>query len=279
MLLLRVMGGLSIEIEAADPSFLRRPRLQSLLVLFAGFGPDGVSRDALHALLWPESDTGAARGSLKQLLYQARELGRLPIVRGDGATARLDPDGVRVDAWTFADAVSRQNPTGVVAAYAGVFADGFVAPPELDELGRWVERRRAAMEEQYEGALSALCHEASIAGDLDGLIRYRRRLVAVDPLSSRAALGLMEALALAGDRPAALSAARAHRAVVRAELDSEPDPSLVRYELALRRGDTERVVERASLVAPIADVAPMRPSPRRPAVDAPRTRPLWLDEM
>ena len=261
MLLLRALGGLSIEGASAADGFLQRPRVLSLLALLAGGGSAGLARDSVLALLWPESDTCRARANLKQLAFQARRLGGLPIALGEGGVVRLDVEPGRVDVWTFEEAVRRNDRTAMVRAYGGAFLDGFVPPPGLDELGRWIERRRAALREHYRSALGALCTEAAAVGDMDGLIGHRRRLVDLDPLSSRAALSLMHALVAADDRPAALAAARTHARRVRAELDAEPDPTLLRFELELRRlSDAE--VELPGVGVALADVP--APRARRP---------------
>jgi DNA-binding SARP family transcriptional activator len=262
MLVLRALGGLSVEGTTAAEGFLHRPRVLSLLALLSGGGSAGIARDCALALLWPESDTCRARASLKQLAFQTRRLGGVPIVLGDGGLIRLDADPGCVDVWTFEAAARRYDRQAMMRAYGGPFVDGFVPPHELDELGRWIERRRAALREQYESALGALCTEAAAAGDMDRLIGYRRRLADLDPLSSRAALSLMHVLVAAGDRPAALATARAHARRVRTELEAEPDPTLIRFERELRRlSDAEMDV--TSISAAVADLPTARP--HRPA--------------
>lgn len=235
MVVLHTLGGLSVEGAAACDGFLQRPRVLSLLVLLAGSGATGVARDSVLALLWPESDTCRARASLKQLAFQARRLGGIPMCVGDGGVVRLDPAGVWVDAWEMEAAARRGDGEAIARIHRGPFVDGFMPPAELDELRRWIERRRAAIRDQYEATLTTLCATATAQGDVDALVGYRRHLAELDPLSSRAALSLMRVLVTAGDRPAALAVARDHTRLVRAELDAEPDPSLLRFERELRR--------------------------------------------
>lgn len=262
MVVLHTLGGLSIEGAASCDGFLQRPRVLSLLALLAGSGATGVARDSVLALLWPESDTCRARASLKQLAFQSRRLGGIPMCVGDGGVVRLDPAGVWVDSWELETAARRGDREAIARVYRGPFVDGFVPPAELDELGRWIERRRAAFRDQYEAALTALCTSATAQGDVDTLVGYRRRLAELDPLSSRAALALMRVLVTAGDRPAALAVARDHARLVRAELDAEPDPSLLRFERELRRL-TGADLEVARPDASIADLLAERA--RRPA--------------
>ena len=132
------------------------------------------------------------------------------------------------------------------------------------------------MRHQYQSALSALCTEAAAAGDMDALIDHRHLLVDLDPLSSRAVLSLMHVLVAAGDRPAALATARAPARRVRAELDADPDPTLLRFERELRRlASAEPPADLAPLDAPhVADLTLVRG--RRAATRAADGR-YWLN--
>jgi DNA-binding SARP family transcriptional activator len=50
----------------------------ALLALLAGAGARGVSREALLAYLWPESDQERGRTSLKQLVHSLRQQVQAP---------------------------------------------------------------------------------------------------------------------------------------------------------------------------------------------------------
>ncbi|MGH3076133.1 MAG: serine/threonine-protein kinase, partial [Gaiellales bacterium] len=76
-----------------------------------------------------------------------------------------------------------------------------------------------------------------------------RRLAASEPVSTHAALGLIEALVASGDRVAALQFAGVHTALVRQHLDTDPDPAVEQWIGRLRSGDVP-----ASAAAP----APVR---------------------
>jgi len=70
--------------------------------------------------------------------------------------------------------------------------------------------------------------------DFTSAVRYAERLVAADPLSDRATIGLMEALAASGDVTAALERARVHAAVGKQELGTDVDPSVSALAARLR---------------------------------------------
>ncbi|HZI74204.1 MAG TPA: BTAD domain-containing putative transcriptional regulator, partial [Gemmatimonadales bacterium] len=234
MLRLRTLGGLTIEDEngpLAGP--IARKRSLALLALVGLSTEQGLSRDRVLAFLWPESDTERARNNLKQTLFQLRQdLHEDVFVRSPGVL-RLDSTAISVDACDFQAALERDNPTTAVTLYRGPFLDGFYLPA-LAEFERWVESERARLAQRYAGALEALANSAARLGDVHGAADWWRRLAAVDPLSSRYALGLMRALVQAGDRAAALDHARGYEELLHTELDSAPEPEVVEYVKHLR---------------------------------------------
>src|SRR6185436_5867106 len=82
--------------------------------------------------------------------------------------------------------------------------------------------------------LERLATEAGTRGDHPQAVTWWRALAAADPVSSRAAVGLIRALTAAGDRAAALQFARVHTELVRAELDSPPDAAVSTLVAELR---------------------------------------------
>ena len=234
MLRLRTLGGLTIEDERGPlAGAIARKRSLALLALVAMSTEQGMSRDRLLAYLWPESDTERARNNLKQTLFQLRqELHENVFVRAAGAL-RLDPNAISIDACDFQAALDRGNPTTAVTLYHGPFLDGFYLPG-LVEFERWVDSERGRLAQRYAGALETLAGTAAGLGDYHGAADWWRRLAAVDPLSSRYALGLMRSLAQAGDRAAALEHARVYEELVHAEFETSADPEVAEYVKQLR---------------------------------------------
>src|SRR5690606_35149215 len=162
-----------------------------------------------------------------------RALGADAIVSG-ATTVALDHRIVGSDVVDFTRAFEAGAMRDAADVYAGPFLDGFHISGSA-ELERWVDGERAALHAQYVAALEVLAREAAAAEDHAAAVREWRRLAAAEPLSSRVALGLMQALAAAGDRAGALQAAAVHAALVRDELDAAPDPAVLAYAEELRR--------------------------------------------
>ncbi len=226
MLRLKTLGGLSLE-DSGRPitgAAAQRSRL-ALLALLAAHGGRGISREKLLAYLWPESNEAHARNALNQALFTLRrDLHAAALVVGT-IEARLNPEVISDDACEFESALARGDFERAVSLYTGPFLDGFYlkGAPEFE---RWVESERGRLAARYAEALEQLAAYAQAQGDHRKAVQWWRQLTMFDPLDSRYALGLMEALAASGDRPAALKHAQLHAALVKLELDSAPDPAV-----------------------------------------------------
>lgn len=262
---LQLLGGL--DFVGPDPALTARARRRHplmLLALVATAAPRAVSRDRIMAFLWPESDSARASNSLRQALHSLRrDLHEDLFLPETSSGLQLDRQKVSVDLWTFREATARRAAAEAVAAYRGPFLEGFQiggAP----EFCRWVEAEREHLERDYRAALDALARQAEDAARHDEAVTWRRRLAAADPFSSRVALGLLKALAAAGDRPGALQHAALHDRLVRSHLEVEPDPAIAEFVTSLRTPPRER----PALLA--------KPAQPTPAVEASETLPTAI---
>src|SRR5262249_11091075 len=214
-----------------------RKRLAFLAALAAG-GARGVSRDRLLAWLWPESDTDRARNSLNQFAHGIRrDLGDHSLI---GATGDLKLNALIIgsDIADFRVALKTGDYEAAVAIYKGPFLDG-VFLRDVPDFERWVADTRAVLAEEYAAALDAALERAIERHEPRETLRFARLLAQHDPLSTRHALRLMEALEHSGDTPAAIRHAELHADRVRAELDAEPDAALDRELARLRAARNE----------------------------------------
>ena len=237
MLRLTTFGGLVLQQDGqlhTGPAGQRR-RL-ALLAIVAAAGRRGVSRDKLLAILWPDSEPEAARHSLYQALHAIRRsLGGDEVFLGS-ATLQLNPGLVGSDVAEFEDAVEQGAHESAVRLYRGPFLDGFrlESAPEFE---RWQDGERLRHAREHAASLESLAAAASARGDHGAAARWWRRLAAAEPVSTRAALGLIAALVAAGDRAGALQFAGVHAALVRQHLETEPDPLIEQWIARLRAGD------------------------------------------
>ena len=222
MLELRTFGGLAIKENGVPLSgaAVQRKTL-ALLALLAAAGRKGVSRDKLAAYLWPERDTDHARHLLKQACYALRHDLKEPELLLGATELRLNPAVISSDVQAFEEALDGADVAAAGRTYAGPFLDGFY----VDGAGgfeRWAEAERTRLLKRVCGALESVATAATARGDVRDAMESWHRLTELDPLSSRAALGLMTVLDAAGERAKAIQHGQAHEAFVRAELSAEP---------------------------------------------------------
>ena len=73
MLCLRTFGGLELVADGDDlAGAALQPRRLAVLAALAVAGPNGLSRDKLLGLLWPETSEARGRQALSQALYALR---------------------------------------------------------------------------------------------------------------------------------------------------------------------------------------------------------------
>ena len=235
MLRLRTFGAVALERDgvACAGRFTQRRRL-ALLVLLASARQHPMSRERVLGLLWPEADEDHARHALAQLVYELRrDLGQDAIVGGPDHLA-LDSRCIASDLDEFLGAVQRRDFEGAAAAYSGPFLDGFFVA-NASAFERWVEEQRTALAARHLEVLDALAIGCEETGNFVAACDHRRQIVVADPLSGRHALAYMRALAHAGDAVAAIRHATLHAALLRSDLDVEPDPAVAALARQLAR--------------------------------------------
>lgn len=227
---LRTFGGLWIDDLGADAD-PPRPRALALLAMLACASGKGVSRDRLLGVLWPESETDRARHALAQTLYGLRRLVGTEIVLSTPELT-LDRTKISSDLEAFRSAIRERSWSEAAELYVGPFLDGFYLS-DAPEFERWVEQERAALATDGMRAIEAVATLRSKSGDHDAAEHWRR-LTLMDRFNARFATSYMEALAARGDRAAALAHGKTYAALLREELEADPDPSLERLVRQLR---------------------------------------------
>lgn len=229
----------------------KRPVQRKALALLAALavGARGTSRERLVGLLWPDSPEESARASLNQTIYEIRRaLGNTDVIIGT-TDLTLDPAVLGSDVTELEAAYSAGDWSRVTQLHRGPFLDGLHVR-HSGEFERWADSRRVRYREMLHHALEQLAIESTEHGDLTGAVSRWRILAAEDPLASRGALGLMSALAAAGDRPAALAHYRLYETLLRQELDTQPDPVVVQAAARIRdHGPVQAPVDYATPAA------------------------------
>jgi DNA-binding SARP family transcriptional activator/TolB-like protein len=229
---LETFGGLSL-VGEEGPALLSQRRRLALLALLSVAGDRGMQRDKLLGYLWPESTPEGARHSLEQMVYGLRrELGQTLFIGSNPLL--INPEMMSSDIADFESAIQRGDLADAIRQYRGPFLDGFYIT-DLSELEEWTSAERQRLSDAYSATLEKLAAEAKLKGDLDYAVELWRKRVAVDSLSARGALGLMRALADAGDRGGALQHAQVYERLVSQQLQAVPDREVKAFADELRR--------------------------------------------
>jgi DNA-binding SARP family transcriptional activator len=246
MTLLRLtsFGGLSITtLHGSVAEVATRRHALAFLALMAAAGDNGMSRERIMALLWPEADDAHARNNLKQLSFAIRRGLSAELLASITPNLRLNFLVMSADIEDFERALASHNLELAVELYAGPFLDGFHLP-RLSEFDRWIDGQRSRYAQRYAQALETLAHRAGAVGDVRGAAKWWRRLTEHDPVNTEYAVCLIDAFADLGEPLSALKHFAGHARVIREEFDVDPEPSV--------RLAAERVRRRLAFDSPIS---------------------------
>lgn len=232
MFRLETLGGLTLKTPTGPPQGAGTQRQPlALLAMLAVAGR--MSRDKAMTMLWPESDQVSARNRLKQAIYALRrDLLCHHLVIGS-SEIELNRDFISVDIWDFNEAVSGGDLNRAADLYQGPFLDGVFLAGAI-EFERWVDDQRTALAHQFSTAAEALVEVSAHNRNFGRAVAVSRRMVSLDPLNTRTAALLVEALVASGDRASALQHAQQHIAHLKQELDAVPQAFFVKLIASIR---------------------------------------------
>jgi predicted ATPase/DNA-binding SARP family transcriptional activator len=214
-------------LRAGIPVELDTRKAIALLAYLALGEPDGCTRDALAALLYPDSDQTSARAALRRTLSPLRQAigaDRLETVREQ---VRLHPGSLWVDILVFRDHLAQTLRHGhpqtqvcplcltLLGQAVELFGDGFMAgftlrdSPTFDD---WQFYQAETARQEFAGALARLALGEAALGKHPAAIQHTRRWLVLDALCEEAHRQLMLLYAWDGQRNAAL---RQYRECVR----------------------------------------------------------------
>ena len=264
MLNLTTLGGLGLSADGREVgSVATQRRPMALLAVLAAAGGTAVSRERLAGLLWPDAEPERARRSVAQAVYTLRKATGVEQVVVGTTALQLNHALIATDLAEFRAALAEDRLEEAVTTYRGPFLDGFFLPGAVD-FERWAEGERDRLARDYARALTTLARRAAAAGDVAEEVTARRRLVALDPLDSGAALGLIDTLTRAGDVAGALRVARVHETLLAEELELAPPRELRERVAALHAAAGPPIVVRTP------DAAPERPDAAEGPDEAPK---------
>jgi DNA-binding SARP family transcriptional activator len=243
---LTLFGGFEARRAPGVPVGIGRRKAEALLAYLACSAGQGRARDALAALLWPESSETAARHSIRQALLTLRRALPPGVIRVDEVALALDPTAFDVDVLAFERLIANGSPEALEQAaslYRGDFLAGFnVKEAPFEE---WLQSERERLRELALETLARVLATQRASNDLPAALQTALRLLALDPLQEVVHRTVMRLQAAQGRRDAALRQYQACVDVLERELGVEPEPETKELyrEILRERGRSSPVKE------------------------------------
>lgn len=235
MIALRALGPVELSVDGrpAPAPLLWRKNL-ALLVYLARSPRRTRTRQHLMTLLWGDKPETAARHSLREAIRVLRQAGGEGLLDTPGDAVAMAGDAVRLDVAQLDACIAAGDWAGAAAVAVGDFLEGF-GVPDAPDFEDWLAAERTTIRVRMVDALTRRSEELLRTSDLPGAADCARRALQLDPVAGTAARALMAALALRGDREAALAVFERLAAAQRSALGTEPDDATARLAEQVRR--------------------------------------------
>ena len=233
-----------------------RTRLALALLVYLACRPERHRREHIMTLLWPALPQASAQQNLRQNLYFLRQTvptiaastgdSGVPLLLATRETIQLNPNAaVTVDATRFAQLIdlvrpSREQLQEAAALYRGDFLADFYLP-DSNPFEEWASTRREAFRRGVLVALERLTGLTLADEDYPAAEAYARQQLAIDPLHEAANRQLIEILARAGRRTAALHHYDDYRRLLETDLGIPPGSETLSLVNHVRSGQIEAV--------------------------------------
>lgn len=263
---LRLLGAFALVTPFAPAPVRLGRKAQALLACAAMHGSNGVGRERLVGLLWPDHGEEEARGALRQCVHLLRRgLGpAADLLERDSDRLALRERACEVDVLRFEALAASREPAALQAAaqvYRGDFLESLEAGAEF---ARWAATERERLRDLACRVLDRLSESPLGPADRDQAVQLAHRLLASDPVHEGCYRALMRLHAGAGLRAKALQTWNDCRSALRRELGVEPAA-----ETAGLVSQLSGLSDAPAATDP-AQAMPLAGAPRVPVVSGPR---------
>lgn len=208
------------------PVALPNKKLAALLAYLAYTAPEPQSRGKLANLLWGSHFDTQAQQNLRQALYRLRRaLGEDALI-GDGDEVWLAPHAFDCDVARF-EALIGEGSRASLAEAVDLYEEHLLADVAIREeaWADWVAGERLRLEGLALDALVRLGEIELAAGGADRALRTGHRVLAINNFREDAHRVIVQALFGAGRKAEALKHYQDFAALLKRELNAEPDPA------------------------------------------------------
>jgi len=237
----RTLGPAAVTVDGGEPpaELIWRKHL-ALLVYLARSPHRARTREHLIGVLWGDRPEPAARHSLREAVHVLRSAAGEESVATEGEQVRLADGAVELDVDRLEALAARGDWAGAAALARGEFLEGF-SIADAQEFEDWLGAERDAWRRRSVEVLAKHAHALERTGHPTDAAAAAARALALDPLSDVAAAAAVHALALAGERGAALETYEAFVARLDAQVGGAPSEALVALAERVRNEKTWRL--------------------------------------
>jgi len=254
---LGVLGSLQVLIDDTPVTMLESDKVCALLVYLAVEADRPLRRESLIGLLWPDYPEQVARHNLRQALFNLRSsigdrtasppyllIKRDTIQFNRASDFSLDLDRFNAIFHPREEGRSQGNEDPSIRAaqleelvmlYRGKFLQDFSLEASAD-FEEWALVQRESLHQHVLDACSNLANYYEMHGDFPAARRHASRQLELDPWREEAHCQMMRALALDGQRSAALAQYETCQRVLAKELEVEPSATTRELVEQIRAG-------------------------------------------
>lgn len=239
---LSVLGSLQVLIDGTPVTTLESGKVCALLAYLAVEADRPHRRETLVGLLWPDCPEQTARHNLRQALYNLRQAigdhsARVPylLISRDAIQFNQASDysldlaqfnmyyakGKNLSQGSEDSSMRAAYLEEMVKLYRGEFLQQFFLEDSA-EFEQWTLVQRENLHQRVFDAFSFLANYYEQHGDFQAMRRHASRQLELDPWREEAHCQMMRALALDGQRSAALAQYETCRRILAEELGVEP---------------------------------------------------------
>jgi DNA-binding SARP family transcriptional activator len=210
-------------------------KLAGLLAYLACTAPHPQSRDKLTTMLWGSHFDAQAKQNLRQALSRLRRL-LGDVVGSDSEVVWLDMAAVDCDVHRF-ETLIREGSHDALKAAADLYRGPLIDDVAVREEGwsEWLAAERERLSESAVGALVRLGEHELAAGRAEGALQTGRRAIVLNDMREDAHRLIMRGLTGTGRKAEALRHYQAFAALLKRELNAEPDGATRSLVAELRR--------------------------------------------
>ncbi|MEH2553157.1 putative ATPase/class 3 adenylate cyclase/DNA-binding SARP family transcriptional activator [Bradyrhizobium algeriense] len=232
-------------------------KLAGLLAYLACNAPRPQSREKLSALLWGSRFDAQARQNLRQALFRLRKVLGEDALESDGEVVSLNAAAVRCDVSQF-EALVRDGSRDALSAAADLYRGRLIDDVSVGEEGwnEWLTGERERLLDLALGAMMGLGEQDLAAGRAEQALKAGQRAIALNNMREDAHRLMVRALAATGRKAEALKHYQDLVALLKRELNTEPDAATRSLAAELRateppgRSSAEREIAKPTLPQP-----------------------------